>query len=167
MSGISRKPFSLVLALVFLMSSLAISIKPLEAGRVAPEFRLTDLNQKTFLLSSVLGKKPVVLFFWTTWCPFCRVELRSLSRRYARLTQEGIELLFIDVGESEAKVNNFLRTNSISINVFMDKDTKVASLYSVLGVPTYVFIDKKGNIVSQKNSFPENEYRRLLKLDEK
>jgi len=101
------------------------------------------------------------LFFWTTWCPFCREELKVLNRRHGDLTKIGWKIIAINVGEPASKINNFTKTNPLIFNVLLDKDSAVAYGYDVIGVPTYVLINKEGKIVFRDNYFPEG-YEKLL-----
>lgn len=121
---------------------------------IAPDFKLQDLGQKVFSLSSYRNKQPVFLFFWTTWCPFCRRGLRDLNDSYPELAQKGWEVLAIDTGEPAEKVKRFADSYSLKFNVLLDQDLTVANAYDVLGVPTYVLIDKGGLIVFKDNYFP-------------
>jgi peroxiredoxin len=127
----------------------------------APDFTLQDIYQDEYALSNYKDK-PVLLFFWTTWCPFCEKELRVLNDMYATLTQDGIEVLSVNVGELPDKVTGYIRQNNVAFRVLLDKDTSVASSYVLLGVPTYVLVDKEGNIVFRDNYFPQKEYKALV-----
>lgn len=128
----------------------------------AADFKLSDINNNTVTLSSYRDKQPVFLFFWTTWCPFCRKELKLLSDKYAQLVKDGFALLAINVGEPAYKVDNFIKKYSLAFEVLLDKDAKVAYTYDILGVPTYVLVDKKGYIVFEGNRFPQENYKDLI-----
>ena len=130
-------------------------------GNMAPDFKLQDLNQNTFTLSSYKDKQPVILFFWTTWCPFCQTELKVLNNKYYSLLKDGVQLLAIDAGEVARRVDNFVKNQGIVFSVLLDSDTTVADAYNILGVPTYILIDKKGQIRFRGNSFPQ-EYKKLI-----
>jgi peroxiredoxin len=128
----------------------------------APDFSLQDVYLNNYKLSAYKKKMPVLLFFWTTWCPFCQKELMVLNSQLSLLTDAGIEALSINVGEDTNKVQAYSRNNNISLKVLLDTDTGVSRSYGVAGVPTYVLIDKEGNIVFKDNSFPEKEYKVLV-----
>ncbi len=68
----------------------------------------------------------------------------------------------IDVDESVAKVENFVKQHNFSFRIFLDSDSDVAESFGILGIPTYFLIDKKGIIRYEGNSFPEEEYKRLI-----
>lgn len=130
----------------------------------APDFKLEDLHQDTVSLSSFKGKQPVILFFWTTWCPFCRKELNILNSRYQELISDGWEILAINIGEPARKVSKFTEDYALAFKVLLDADFAVSYAYDILGVPTYVLADKKGRIIYRKNYFPE-QYNLLLSGD--
>lgn len=129
---------------------------------LAPDFKLQDLNNNLVTLSSYRDKQPVLLFFWTTWCPFCRKELKALNDMYAQLLKDGIGVLSINIGESSEKVNNFLKKYSLTFKVLLDQDNEVAYSFGLLGVPTYFLINKKGYIVFKDYYFPQGEYKDLI-----
>lgn len=130
--------------------------------KLAPDFTLQDLSQNTFTLSSYKNKQPVMLFFWTTWCPFCRQELKTLKDNYPELVKEGLLLVAIDAGESAAKVSDFVKSYNLPFQVLLDRDKSVTKAFDVFGVPTYVLIDKQGYVRFVDNDFPKEEYKSLI-----
>jgi len=159
---IKNSVFALIL-LAFLAISCANTSKQTSAyAGESPDFQLKDLNQETVALSSYIDKQPVLLFFWTTWCPFCRKELKVLENMQERAAKDGLELLLINVGESSEKVNNFLKKYSLAFKVLLDQDGEAANSFGLLGVPTYILIDRKGKIFFQGHTFPEQEYKKLI-----
>jgi peroxiredoxin len=129
---------------------------------LAPDFKLEDLNNNTFVLSSYRDKQAVMLFFWTSWCPFCREELQILSKNYTQLQNEGLELAVINVGESAAKVANFSKAHNFPFRIILDKYSTVARSFDILGIPTYILIDKKGRMRFTEHYFPKEKYKSLL-----
>lgn len=150
--------FLLIIFIIFIPQYLA----PKEPLSSAPDFKLTDLDKNIITLSNYRNKQPVILFFWTTWCPFCRKELKILNNMYPELLKEGLEVLAINVGEYTYKVENFAKTYKLTYKVLLDKDTTVTESYGILGVPTYILIDKQGNIRFKVNAFPKEEYKNLI-----
>lgn len=126
------------------------------------DFNLPDIEQNMVSLSSYRGKEPVLLFFWTSWCPYCRKELNILNKKYAQLTKEGMGLLAINVGEASYRVENFIKKYQLDYKVLLDVDGKTIDAFGLLGVPTYILIDKKGAQRLKSHSFPENDYKALL-----
>lgn len=130
--------------------------------KLAPDFTLQDLDQNAFTLSSYKNKQPVILFFWTTWCPFCRQELKALKEDYPGLVKEGLTLVAINAGESAAKVGDFVKSYNLPFRVLLDRDKSVTGAFEVFGVPTYVLVDKKGYIRLIEHSFPKEKYKSII-----
>jgi len=160
-----KKIFSIVLALI-LVQNFLFAASPLadKTGNLAVNFNLLDLEDKETSLSKFRGK-PVILFFWTTWCPFCREELKQLNLMHRELSESGVEVLAINVEERAEKVQRFMQRYSFSWKVLLDKDATVAGDYGILGVPTYILIDKEGRLVSYSYYFPKENYKNLISND--
>jgi peroxiredoxin len=152
---VKLKKIKLLLALAIISLVLGMG----EAA-LASEIILNDLGGQAVNISSYQGK-PVILFFWTTWCPYCRMELKKLNQGYAQITKEGIVLLGVNVSEPEYKVRRFFKGYLLHFRMLLDKYGLLADKYELLGVPTYIFLDKAGKVISQAQRLPEN-YKNLL-----
>lgn len=133
-----------------------------EAGQyksVAPDFKLADLGGNLISLADYKAEKEVLLFFWTTWCPACRTELKRLNAMSGRLAENNLEVFAVNVGEPKFRVENYAVKNSIGLKILLDEDSDTAYAYDVLGVPTFIFISRDGYVVSQGNSFPYGQYQ--------
>ena len=133
-----------------------------EEPHKAPDFSLRDLQGNSFTLSDYANKQPVMLLFWATWCPFCREELKNLSSRYDQLTHDGMKFVAVDAGESPARVSAYITKYHYSFPVLLDQDNKASHAYDILGIPTYVLIDKKGMVRQVAHTFPEAEYKQII-----
>jgi len=151
-----------VLAACMLLHGIASGMElKSKTGEVAPDFSLTDLSGNTVRLSDYRGKV-VVVFFWTTWCFYCREQLVVLNEKYSAIAKDGIVLLAVNVGESKAKIESFTRGKNFKFRVLSDYDSSVADAYGLLGVPTYFFINRDGKIRFSRNRFSESLYQELL-----
>ena len=148
----------ILLLLIFFLPTELIAIKEPVSS---PDFKLQDTRQDIITLSSYKDEQPVVLFFWATWCPFCQKELSVLNNMYAGLVEEGIEVLAINVGELSDEVSNFIKSYNLAYRVLLDKDTTVARTFQA-EVPTYILIDKKGQVVFRDDYFPYEKYKELI-----
>jgi peroxiredoxin len=154
-----HKTFKIVgtgLFIVLFVSLSAHAEWPDRRKSVAFDFKLEGLSRKTYTLASFRDKQPVVLFFWTIRCDYCRQEFKMLKELYPQLVKEGWALLAIDILDSRPRVERFAKAYNLPFEVLLDKDAMVAYIYSVISVPTYVIIDKKGNDVFYDNYFPAN-----------
>ena len=157
------KKINLVVLSLVLVQNFLFAAQPLrtETSELATNFTLLDLENKEFSLSDFKGK-PVILFFWTTWCPYCRGELKQLNTIHAQFLQNSVELVVINVEESADKIQRFTRSYPFSYRVLLDTDAEVAQAFGILGVPTYILINKEDHVVFNNHYFPQKEYKDLI-----
>ncbi|ADL69125.1 TlpA family protein disulfide reductase [Thermoanaerobacterium thermosaccharolyticum] len=120
-----------------------------EKGDLAPDFSLKDINGNTMTLSKLRGKK-VILNFWATTCPYCKIEMPELNKFYQNHKKD-VVLLAIDIGEEKSTVENYLEGKGYGFTILLDSDAKTAINYKVQFIPMSFFIDEKGIIRSISN----------------
>ena len=153
-----------IYAIIAFFALPSFSYAQVKNPAMASDFKLADLNNKFHELREYKNKENVLLFFWTTWCPFCRKEVKKLSLLYKGLKSDGVELLAIDAGEPYDRIKRFVKANDIKFEVLLDQDSSVSDSYGIMGVPTFFLIDKQGSIVFEDNDFPE-KYKAILPKD--
>ena len=118
-----------------------------QVGKPAPNFQLPNLGGQSVSLSDFQGK-PVLINFWASWCPPCRIEMPYIQEVFEEWSGQGLVVLAINIGESSSKVKEFMENHALSFPVLLDMQGKVAEQYNVLiwGIPTTFFIDKDGII---------------------
>ena len=121
------------------------SLTPIAGHVPAPDFELLDTNGKTHRLSDYRGR-PVIINFWTTWCPPCREELPSMNRAWKQLEKEGIAMLAINMGEDEDTIFVFSADYPTDFPILMDQFGEVIASWPVKGLPTTYVIAPDGNI---------------------
>lgn len=112
---------------------------------MAPDFALQDTGGKTHRLSDYRGK-PVIINFWTTWCPPCREELPSMNRAWHLLEKEGIAMLALNMGEDEDTIFIFSADYPTDFPILMDQSGEVIEQWPVKGLPTTYVIAPDGTI---------------------
>ena len=112
-----------------------------------------------------LTQKKAILFFWTTWCPYCRRELKTLNDLYYDLTAKGFKVYFINVQESSSKVQAFKVKMNIKGPVVLDTQGSIAIRYRIPGFPTYIFLEN-GVEIYRSNSMSRSYMERLNALYE-
>jgi peroxiredoxin len=141
----------LLLALTSTCNSMAADdqvLHPLAEPRMAPAFRLKDIDGKTHALSDYKGKV-IVLNFWATWCPPCRFEMPSMERAQSLTAEDDIVFLGINVGEDEDTIFTFTADYPVTFPLLMDLNSEIIDKYPVVGLPTTYVIDPQGRMVYQ------------------
>jgi len=86
--------------------------------------------------------KSLVVHFWATWCPTCKLEasnIQTLSEHYEVLT------IAVNSGE-DAKVDAYLKERDLSFKVINDKEGTWAQKFNVEAYPTTFIYDAKGEL---------------------
>ena len=117
-----------------------------EGGR-APAFTLTSTAGARVSLAGLSGK-PVVINFWATYCPPCRVEMPLLQRRAG--AGSGVQLVLIDEGDSRESARAFLEAAGIQQDALLDSDLSVGRSYGAVALPITVFIRADGTIAGKQ-----------------
>jgi peroxiredoxin/outer membrane lipoprotein-sorting protein len=113
-------------------------------GTLAPEFTLRNLKGEEVRLSDLRGKI-VVLDFWATWCPPCRLSMPTLELLSRQFEDKGLMVLGID-DEDPKEQSAFLVSFGYSFSSLVDPAARVKTLYNVEGIPATILIDRQGKI---------------------
>lgn len=156
--------FSLAVVMIFVVincfAMAGLEIKNLK-GQTAPSFSLKNLNDEIVNSDDFFGKKPVLLFFWATWCPHCQSAIKELNSKASALKSRGAEVITVDLGESKTLVSSYMKEHKYNLTVLLDKEQALVESYGVVGVPTFFIIGKDGKIKSKVNLLPE-DYEKIL-----
>ena len=117
-------------------------------GQLAPDFELTTLQGEPVKLSDFRGKK-VVLNFWATWCPPCRVEMPHMQRFYSDYKDRNVVILSVDATHTEASkipVQAFVDYWGLTFPVVLDTTGDIGKMYQVSAYPATYILDEQGII---------------------
>ncbi len=116
-----------------------------ETAAIESDFLFTAYDTDGTLRNSTewVGKKPIVLNFWGTWCPPCRKEIPDLVKIYNELHPQGIEIIGLAVRDQSDNVIQFAKENGMNWVMLM-ADNSLAMRYKITGVPTTIFVSRDG-----------------------
>lgn len=147
-----------------LYANFFVSKEKVKVGSTAPDFVLLDLNGEEYQFSDYAGKG-VFLNFWGTWCEPCKREMPYIERQYQHYKNLGVEVLAVNVGESNIAVENFAKEYGLTFPILLDKKLEVLNAYGVDPLPTTFLIDKNGNVVKIiTGSMTERDIRDYMEL---
>lgn len=138
-----------VLAVVI---GLFLSSAPLRAAEPAPDWTLTSSEGEATRLSAEVRQQPVVLFFWATWCPYCKAlmpHLQSIRLEHG----ENVKILAINFIEKGDPVG-FMKDLGYDFTVLPDGD-EVAAIYGVYGTPGVILVDQEQKIRFDLRKLPQ------------
>ena len=117
-------------------------------GEKAPGGPLETLTGQTVDLSSYMGKQPVVIEFWATWCDNCK-QLEPAMRK--AITAHGKAVHFVtvavSVNQSVERVKAWQNQHKMPGVFLYDRKGTVSGAYDVPATSYVVVVDKAGSIV--------------------
>ncbi len=116
-------------------------------GDLAPDFDLVSMTGDQIILSKLEGK-PVIVNFWATWCGPCREEFPALVRKYTQYKDKDLVIVGVNYQDdnSDGGVKIFMENTLVNFPIVRDTGDRVGRMYKVNGLPTSIFIDRKGII---------------------
>ena len=112
------------------------------------QFTASDLDGNMQSSSTWVGKQPLVINFWGTWCPPCRKEIPDLVRLYKEYHPKGVEIVGLAVRDTPKKVRAFSQKNGMEWVMLM-ANNDVAYKFKISSIPTTIFVDRNGKIVEK------------------
>ncbi len=117
-----------------------------DARLTAPVLELPTLAGERLNLEQY-REQVVLVNFWATWCPPCRVEMPGFQRVYDDRREEGFVVIGISTDQAgEAVVRAFLDDRDITFPVAMATREVVRDFGGVRALPTSFLIDRDGRV---------------------
>ena len=116
----------------------------INAGDVAPDFTVEMLDGKKVTLSAQRGKV-VLISFWATWCPPCRLELSHMQKDVIdRFAGEDLVVLPISRGEARQKVEEYITKMGYTFPIGLDTDQSIYRKYASNYIPRSILVGRDG-----------------------
>jgi peroxiredoxin len=120
----------------------ASEAEPVEVGQTAPDFKLQDLNGKEVSLEQYRGKI-VILDFWQTTCPPCRISMPVLDKLEDDYSGK-LSVLAVNLGDQKEIVREYILEQNLHSRVLLDSDHAVGERFGTVYIPTQYLIDQSG-----------------------
>jgi len=137
-----------------------------QAGDAPPDFSAKDISGRTVKLSELKGKV-VLLDFWATWCPPCRVEVPHLLELQRKFKGPDFVLISISLDRDLQAARQFVKDKAMDWVHIIDLEASqaLATLYQVEYIPSTFIIGRKGKIEARQLRGDEltNKIAALLK----
>ncbi|MCG7982693.1 MAG: protein disulfide oxidoreductase [Candidatus Thiodiazotropha lotti] len=89
-----------------------------------------------------LGSEPVVVHFWATWCPVCKLEAPAIDD----LAEDHKVVTVAMQSGQAAEVSDYLEANELGFTTINDPQGKLSSNWRVRGLPTSYIIDENRQV---------------------
>jgi cytochrome c biogenesis protein CcmG/thiol:disulfide interchange protein DsbE len=115
-------------------------------NRPAPDFILTTFKGTTISLEDLRGK-PVVINFWASWCPPCRIEAPLIERTWRAYKNRDLIFLGVNIQDRKQDALNYIREFAITYPNGPDPTGEISIDYGVSGLPVTFFVSGDGEVV--------------------
>ena len=143
------------------LAFLLVVLLPALAG-AAP---LDTLDQKGLdkLVAEHQGKV-IMLNFFATWCPPCRMEIPDLQKVHKAYENKNVVVIGLSVDEDKSAVPAFLQKLGVTYPVYM-ATRDLTRTFGISSIPFNVFFDRKGKVVLAGTGLVE--YKDLVEIFDK
>ena len=139
-----------VLRLLAACALALIIAAPALAAPSAPAFTLRVLDGSGALDSrALIGKKILVVRFQASWCKVCVEEAPGIERVYETYTPRGVEVVGVQVQDTAADAQRFLKAHGATYPAGLDPKLTIANRFGFKGTPYTVVINKRGEMVAR------------------
>jgi thiol-disulfide isomerase/thioredoxin len=152
---LARAARTLAAPTVLLLSLAAQAVRAeaqeggIAVGAMAPTLTTIEtLDGAAYDFSKVVGKRPVVMEFWATWCPLCKKVEPSMQEARERY---GSEVTFIGIGvpdnQTVERQRQFVQERKMSGTFVFDRERVAMKAFQVPHTSYVVVLDATGKVV--------------------
>jgi thiol-disulfide isomerase/thioredoxin len=145
------RPLLALLAALLLLATaglLRAQDSGIPVGTKAPAAVLETLDGRPANLGAWIGKEPVFIEFWATWCPNCKQlepQLVQLQKQYAgKVRFVGVS---VSVNQSPELVKRYVAAHALQGEQLYDRKGFSTDAYDVPATSYVVVVNAKGTVV--------------------
>jgi len=142
-------------ALAFLLSAASpfVVVAPaqdlgLPVGSKATGVVVHTLDGKPVDLSKYIGKTPMLIEFWATWCGNCRELMPTLTAAEKKFGKRvKFVVLAVAINQSPERVRKYMAKHPQPHEMLFDTDGRAAAAFDAPATSYVVILDKRGRVV--------------------
>ncbi len=119
----------------------------LPIGTAAKTVTIEDLDGKPVDLGQFIGKRPVLLEFWATWCPLCRaLEPKMVAAQQQLGDKVAFIAVAVAVNQSKASIKRHLERHPLPLTVLWDTNGNAVRAFEAPSTSYIVTLDGAGKV---------------------
>ena len=134
------KEILIAIAILFIFTNITSYLrKPEITSTSLPQLEVKLLDGSNYKTKK---GKPLVIHFWATWCPTCKLEasnIEAVSKAYDVLT------IAVNSG-TDAKIQAYMKERDLTFKVVNDAEGTWAKQFHVEAYPTTFIYDANGEL---------------------
>jgi thiol-disulfide isomerase/thioredoxin len=131
---------------------IVFSLMLIIISNVVSYFKSSDLNKAPLTQNSFtlidgtkykISDKPLMIYFWATWCPICKIQspnIQRLSKDYEVIT------IAVQSG-NEYEIEEYLQKENLDFKVINDFDGSISKQFNIGVYPTTLIYNSKKELV--------------------
>ena len=129
------------LILFFIISQVMNFIRKPEIKTNIYAYNLTDINNETIEFNDYINE-PLIVHFWGTWCPTCKLEAPNIERLSSNYHVISIA---VNSGTNES-IKTYMDENGLDYPVINDAKGALAQKFNIGVYPTTLIYNAKGEL---------------------
>ena len=136
-----------VLLLVAVAGQARAQDEGIALGARAPAVVVNDIDGKPVNLADYIGKKPILLEFWATWCSVCEELLPKVKAAHAMYGEKVVFLgVNVTVNQTPERVRRWIANNDPPYRTLYDDKGVSTRAYEAPVTSYIVIIDAAGKV---------------------
>lgn len=139
---------ALALSLALAPALLPAQELGIPVGTAAPAVALQTLDGKPANLSQYIGKGPVLIEFWASWCSNCKAlepQLAAIAKKYGGRVQ--LVTVAVSVNQSVERVKRYQAQHKLPVTMLYDRTGDASEAYETPATSYVVVVNKAGKVV--------------------
>jgi peroxiredoxin len=121
-------------------------------------------TRRPFRMGEHLGRNPVVILFWATWCGPCQQELPFYESLYQRYRDQGLQIVGISMDNQSTvmRAGPHARRLGVTFDIVTDLDTRVTTQINPRrSAPFSIWVGRDGRVTWEREGFAPAEQGRI------
>jgi thiol-disulfide isomerase/thioredoxin len=117
-------------------------------GETPPAVTLENLNGDSVALSQWIGKKPVIVEFWATWCPICEEllpRMEAAQKKYGDRAE--FVVIAVAVNQSKKSVRRHLQRHPMPFTFLWDGKGAAVRAFQAPSTSYIAVLDAGGKVI--------------------
>ncbi len=141
----------------------------LSIGKMAPDFKVTDIKGNAATLKAFKGKH-IILFFWNSYCPMCSGYITAIKNIQSKKKNTPIAVIAVGIHDTVINLSKYAKENNMpwiivseENSIIKDINTKLMYAFNAHEIPYICILDPNGIIRDKIN--PEEESVKTVEIE--